>query len=144
MTRQEALAYRAEIDAILARLTDEEAIDATILFRPWQSGKSYTDGTNDTPVSKVKYNDTLYKCILSHTSQDDWTPDVAVSLWVRVDDPAIEWPEWIQPVGSADAYEYGAKVSHNGKHWISNYEGANVWEPGVYGWGEVPRNGVQE
>ena len=29
-----------------------------------------------------------------------------------------------------------AKVSHNGKHWISNADG-NVWEPGVYGWTEA-------
>jgi hypothetical protein len=29
----------------------------------------------------------------------------------------------------------GAKVSHNGKHWISDVDN-NVWEPGVYGWSE--------
>ena len=36
---------------------------------------------------------------------------------------------------STDAYPKGAKVSHNGKHWISDLD-ANVWEPGVYGWTE--------
>ena len=35
-----------------------------------------------------------------------------------------------------DAYNAGDKVSHGGKHWISDQDG-NVWEPGVYGWTEV-------
>ena len=39
-------------------------------------------------------------------------------------------------MGSTDAYAKGAKVSHNGKHWTSDV-GANVWEPGAYGWTEA-------
>ena len=46
-----------------------------------------------------------------------------------------EWPDWIQPKGAHDAYSYGSKVSHGGKHWIGNVA-ANVWEPGVSGWTE--------
>lgn len=38
--------------------------------------------------------------------------------------------------GAQSAYAMGAKVSHNGKHWISTAD-ANVWEPGVYGWEEA-------
>lgn len=33
-----------------------------------------------------------------------------------------------------DAYNNGAKVSHNGFHWINTYGDGNSWEPGVYGW----------
>ena len=47
-----------------------------------------------------------------------------------------EWPEWRQPTGAQDAYQYLDKVSHAGKHWIS-VANDNVWEPGVYGWEEV-------
>lgn len=50
--------------------------------------------------------------------------------------PSEEYPEWVQPTGAHDAYEQGAKVSHNGKKWTSDV-GGNVWEPGVYGWTEV-------
>ena len=50
--------------------------------------------------------------------------------------PSEEYPEWVRPTGAHDAYEQGAKVSHNGKKWTSNVEN-NVWEPGVYGWTEV-------
>ena len=63
-----------------------------------------------------------------------------MSLWVSISDPAEEWPEWSQPLGEHDAYSKGAKVSHNGKHWISDLD-ANVWEPGQYGWTEGPGGG---
>lgn len=78
----------------------------------------------------------IYRCIADHTSQPDWAPDTAVSLWVRIADPNEEWPEWIQPLGAHDAYGFGAKVSHNGKRWVSDMEN-NTYEPGVYGWNEV-------
>ncbi len=84
----------------------------------------------------VAFGGVLFRCVQAHTSQADWTPDTAVSLWVSISDPAEEWPEWSQPLGAHDAYEQGAKVSHNGKHWISDVA-ANVWEPGVYGWTEA-------
>ena len=99
------------------------------LFPMWAL-KDYAIG------DRVQYEGNLYKCLQAHTAQADWTPDVAVSLWVRVDDPSIEWPDWIQPVGAQDAYAKGAKVSHNDKHWISDVD-SNVWEPGVYGWTEA-------
>ncbi len=97
---------------------------------PWVYPATYTAG------NFRRHNGELYRCIQGHTSQADWTPDTAVSLWVKISDPAEEWPEWSQPVGAHDAYDAGAKVSHNGKHWTSDVD-ANVWEPGVYGWTEV-------
>lgn len=112
-------------------LTDTQAVKAPFLFDEWDpNGVSYT-----AEVSKVTYNDLLYKCLQSHVSQASWNPKDAVSLWVRIDDPAIEWPEWRQPTGAHDAYPIGAKVSHKDKHWVSNVDN-NVWEPGVYGWDE--------
>lgn len=112
-------------------LPDDEALEAMELF-PFWSAESVAYKTND----KVRYMDLLWKCLQDHTSQADWAPNVAVSLWVRVDNPGEEWPEWRQPVGAQDAYEKGYKVSHNDKHWISNVDN-NVWEPGVYGWDEA-------
>lgn len=85
---------------------------------------------------RVSYNDSFYRCIQNHNSQEDWSPDVAVSLWVEIPDPAEEWPEWNQPAGAHDAYQTGDKVSHEDKHWISDID-ANVYEPGVFGWTEA-------
>lgn len=100
------------------------------LFAEWAYPITYTVG------QIRRYNGTLYKCVQAHTSQADWTPPAAPSLWSLTADPTEEWPEWIQPIGAHDAYDLGAKVSHNGKHWTSDVA-ANVWEPGVYGWTEV-------
>ena len=121
---------RAGMDAAAAVLTDEQAAAVAAIFPLWSgNGVSYAAG------DRVQYETLLYKCLQSHTSQTDWTPTSAVSLWARIDDPAVEWPEWRQPAGAHDAYAMGEKVSHNGKHWVSNVD-ANVWEPGVYGWEE--------
>lgn len=99
------------------------------LFAPWAYPIAYT-------VGQLRcYNDKLYRCVQAHTSQADWTPDTAASLWSVAADPAEEWPAWSQPVGAHDAYAKGDKVSHKGKHWTSNV-GSNVWEPGVFGWDE--------
>lgn len=100
------------------------------LFAEWAYPIAYTVG------QLRRYNGTLYKCVQAHTSQADWTPDTAASLWSVAADPAEEWPAWSQPVGAHDAYAKGDKVSHNGKHWTSSVDN-NVWEPGVYGWTEA-------
>lgn len=120
---------RSIIERESASLSDTDALTAVELFPLWKI-KQYEVG------DRVRYNETLYKCLQSHTAQETWKPDVSPSLWVRVDDPSIEWPDWVQPTGSTDAYAKGAKVSHNDRHWISDVNG-NVWEPGVYGWTEV-------
>ena len=108
-------------------LNDEVASTVPDLFDEWKTDTEYAVG------NRRKYNDILYKCQTAHTSQSTWTPDVSPSLWTRTDNPGEEWPEWVQPLGSTDAYAKGAKVSHNEQHWISDYD-ANTWEPGVYGW----------
>lgn len=128
---EQAQVIRAGMQA-LART----APDAVLLAQPmamydeWDAnGVAYT--LNDIR----QYNGLLYRCVQAHTSQATWTPEAAASLWTRIADPTQEWPEWIQPTGAHNAYAQGAKVSHNGKHWISDVD-ANVWEPGVYGWTE--------
>ena len=126
----EAIKMRAYIEEMSTNLSDEEALDNVDVFPNWRAGVSYeTNG-------RVRYEEVLYKVLQSHVSQEDWTHDVAVSLFVRVDDPGEEWPEWVQPTGAHDAYALGAKVSHNEKHWISNVDN-NVWAPGIYGWDEA-------
>lgn len=130
MKRSECLRYRRAIVLGSAVLPDDVAINVPDLFERWRPGTEYTKD------QRRSYNGVLYKCLQAHVSQKDWTPDVAVSLWGRVDDPGEEFPEWRQPAGAQDAYAAGAKVSHNEKHWISSVDN-NVWEPGVFGWDEV-------
>lgn len=130
ITKAHARRLRKAIEKTAVTLTDSEAFDVAELFPMWKVDTAYQTG------DRVQYEGKLYKCLQSHTSQADWIPTTAVSLWVEVADPAIEFPEWVQPVGATDAYAKNSKVSHNEKHWISDVDN-NVWEPGVYGWTEV-------
>ena len=116
------MAEKGDIDGVTAGEHPE-------MFAEWAPGVAYIPG------NIRRYGGLLYRCVQAHTSQEDWTPDAAVSLWAKIADPAEEWPEWSQPVGAHDAYAAGDKVSHGGKRWTSSVDG-NVWKPGVYGWDE--------
>lgn len=126
MTREQARAYRRMIEKGVSSLSDDYAYNAPELFEKWSDARKYEMG------DRRCFNGKLYKCLQGHTSQPDWAPDVAVSLWVEIADPSIEYPEWKQPTGAQDAYMLGDKVSHNGKHWVSKVDN-NVWEPGATG-----------
>lgn len=130
MLRSEALKYRKHIEVAAQSLSDETALEVTTLYPNWDG-----NGVNYTANFRVRYEGILYKVLQDHTSQSDWTPIAAPSLFAKVliEDPdAIT--EWVQP-DSTNPYMKGDKVSHNGKTWISDADN-NVWEPGVYGWTE--------
>lgn len=120
ITKAKARELRSFIEQMATSIDDSDALEHLEVFPLWRTGKEYS--VDD----RVRYDDVLYKVLQSHTSQSDWTPDVAVSLYVRVS--IEEWPEWVQPTGAHDAYNMGDKVSHNEKHWISLID-ANVYEP---------------
>ena len=138
--REQVYAKFAEYDEILRTLigsnsekivstfTDENALKVIDLYPKWVVGIAVAKD------SRYQYEGKLYKCVQAHTTQADWAPDVTPALWVIVS--LDEWPEWIQPTGSHDAYAKGDKVTHNSKKWTSDVD-ANTWEPGVYGWTEV-------
>lgn len=115
-------------------IDDTTAMENVDVFAPWQSGIAYKKGDLRTYGDGEQRK--LYHCVQEHTSQDDWTPDNAASLWALAGDPTVEFPDWSQPIGAHDAYDAGAKVSYGGKHWVSDLDD-NVWVPGVYGWTEV-------
>ena len=87
---------------------------------------------------RLIYNDKFYKVLQNHTSQADWAPDVANSLFVEISDPSVEYPEFKQPTGAHDAYAKGAKITFNSEKYISLID-ANVWSPTDYpaGWQKV-------
>lgn len=123
-----ARALRQTIEAMAENLDDETALDNIPLFPSWSG-----EGVVYEVDKKVRYNNILYKVIQEHTSQPDWSPDVAVSLFARVliPDPEII-PEWVQP-DSTNPYMIGDKVTYNGQVWISIIDN-NVWSPDTYGW----------
>lgn len=131
MTRAEAEAIVVALVKLRESATDEQALSVPVLYPAWRSGVDYVTG------QRVLHGGVLYKVLQDHTSQDDWTPDAAVSLFAKVlipDETVI--PEWVQP-DSTNPYRKGDKVTHNGKMWVSTIDN-NVWEPGtVEYWKEV-------
>lgn len=130
MTRAEAEAIVAALVKLRESATDEQALSVPVLYPAWRSGVAYVAG------QRVLHGGVLYKALQDHTSQDDWTPGAAPSLFAKVlipDETVI--PEWVQP-DSTNPYRKGDKVTHNGKTWTSDIDN-NVWEPGVYGWTET-------
>lgn len=115
-------------------VSDEFALQTIDMFPMYQVGITISAEDITKGFDRYQYEGELYKCIQPHTTQADWTPDKTPALWVKVS--LEEYPEWVQPAGSQDAYSKGDKVTHNNKKWTSDSD-ANVWEPGVYGWTEV-------
>ena len=127
ISKELAKKFRQFIEQMSVNATDEQALDNILAFPKWEVNKEYEKDF------RLRYEDVLYKVLQNHTSQADWTPDVAVSLYVKVS--IEEYPDWIQPQGSHDAYNLGDKVTHLEKHWVSTMD-ANVYEPSVFGWDE--------
>ena len=129
MTRGEAKAFRAKVErAAYAVQDDAESLELIELFPAYRVGVAYAVG------DRFRYDGKLYRVVQAHTSQADWVPDATPALYTVVS--VEEWPEWVQPAGAHDAYAAGAKVTHDGKRWVSDVDN-NTWAPGVYGWTEV-------
>ena len=130
MTKNEARAFISAIVKLRGLANDEQALEAVSIYPKWKEEVNYVVG------DRVLYEDVLYKVLANHTSQADWTPEAAPSLFAKVLIPdANEIPAWEQP-DSTNPYMKGDKVSHNGKNWVSDIDN-NVWAPGIYGWSEI-------
>jgi chitodextrinase len=130
MTRAEAKAFLNAVVKLRGLVTDEQALAAPAVYPSWKENVMYAPG------DRVLYKGILYKALIAHISQADWTPDVAPSLFAKVLIPDVNViPEWEQP-DSTNPYKTGDKVTHNDKTWVSTIDN-NVWEPGVYGWDEI-------
>lgn len=130
MTTEQARQLRSLLERQTDAMTDDEILKFVNFVEKWQANKKYEKD------KRLEYNGVIYKVLTTHTSQVDWTPDTASSLFAKVLIPDTGTiPEWEQP-DSTNPYAKSDKVTHNGKTWESEIDN-NVWEPGVYGWKEV-------
>jgi hypothetical protein len=113
------------LDADTAALLDTNDAAKDDHGLDWGPGISLTAG------ELLRYEGQMYAVVQSHTSQSDWTCDVAKALFKRYRAPG-EVSAFAQPAGSHDAYPLGARVTHNGKTYRSLVN-ANVWIPGAVG-----------
>ncbi|WP_276869535.1 carbohydrate-binding protein [Enorma massiliensis] len=112
-------------------LSDGDAVKVPALYDEWSG-----DGVEYKKVDRRRFQGTLVKCLQDHTSQPDWAPNAAPSLWAVIlpgqDGSGVTVGIWEQP-GPENAYQLGDQVIHNGHLWESDFDGDNVWEPGQVG-----------
>ena len=122
---------RGTIEALTVNLDNDTALENLELFPSWNpDGHSYEIG------DRLRYNGTLYKVITAHTSQSDWDPEGAVSLFAEIlpGQDGTDIGDWVQP-DSTNPYMAGDRVRYNGMIYESVIDG-NIWSPDAYpaGW----------
>lgn len=130
---EKARELRATVEKLAQNLDDENALENIELFPKWSgSSVQYEEG------QKIKYQGVLYRVITTHTSQADWTPADAPSLFAQVLVSLDGQPlPWVQPT-STNPYSTGDRVIFEDKIYESTIDN-NVWSPADYpmGWREI-------
>lgn len=100
---------RAVMDAAGAMLTDEQALQVTQLYPPWNAETEYAKD------ARFRYGGSLYRVLQAHTSQADWLPGAGTeSLYTRIDETHAGTPGDPIPYDGNMALENGRYYSQNG------------------------------
>lgn len=123
---QDAAVALAKIQA--QSLDDTAALKVPALYDEWSGdGVAYEQG------DRVRFQGSLVKCLQGHTSQPDWAPNAAPSLWAVIlpgqDGSGVEVGVWQQPE-STNGYSTGDRVIYGGHLWESIVDD-NVDVPGT-------------
>ena len=135
---QNAEQLRKALQLFVRTLSDDDAMIVATVFPEWQTNTAYKiDEIVAYGLNEVD-DPQLYRCVQAHTSQADWTPETAVSLWVAIGLAPDNIPVWSQPTGAHDAYNIGDRVHYPSKSdpvYESLIDG-NIYSPEVYpsGW----------
>lgn len=101
---------------------DQTALRMRDYYPEWETDREYKVG------HKVQYGGELYKIVTAHTSQADWTPDVSVTVFERIDET--------HDGSKYDPIPYeGNMVLENGKYYVQDgvtYVGTRNSENPVY------------
>lgn len=129
----QAKAIRGSMNTVTATLTDEQALAVKELYLPWKAGE--TVAADDIRRRGEK----LYRCLMGHTTQADWTPEASPALWVEIATSG-QYREIKENMLSTEAFALGEigwwKTEDNLYKSLIN---ANVYTPDSYpaGWEKV-------
>lgn len=100
--------YRKLIEKAVQTLSDEESLECVMLHEKWSpDGVEYPQG------KKLRHKGKLYKVKQAHTSQADWEPGIATSLFDLINETNAGT--------KADPIPYSAgMVLENGKYYIED------------------------
>ena len=116
---EQAKAIRAATQRMGRTAPDEVALSCPALFDEWVSGVEYATG------DIRQENGQLYRCVLSHTSQDSWKPSIAPALWAAINKTAAGTADDPIPAARGMEYEYGKYYldPEDGKTYLCKREG---------------------
>ena len=80
-SKQQLLKMKRNIHLAVISLEDDTAAETPEIFPAWAAGQSYLAG------DRLQFNGLLYKVLQDHTSQADWSPDQAASLYAEIPKP---------------------------------------------------------
>ena len=126
---------RKAIQLLINTLDEDTALEVATVYPAWKVNTYYAKGQIISYGTNSIGDPQLYKVITGHTSQADWTPDTAASLFSAFGLDDDGYVIWAQPSGAHDAYKKGDIVNYKGTLYESLIDG-NVWSPDVYaaGW----------
>ena len=137
-----ALEMRRALQLFAAKLDAESEqqsiLEIATLFPKFELGKLYNEKEIFSYGENAVGDPQLYQVLQQHTSAEQWLPDAAASLYKKIGVTDDGYPEWVQPLGAADAYNAGDVVSFGGLLYRSLIDG-NVWSPESYpnGWEKI-------
>ena len=135
---QAAEQMRKALQILAATLDDGKAMTVATIYPAYNAGEAYAVGDIVSYGVNGVGDPQLYRVVQAHTSQADWTPNAAVSLYTPIGLTADGVVIWSQPTGAHDAYAKGDVVSYDGVLYESLIDG-NVYSPVSYpaGWQRV-------
>lgn len=95
------------IEEIAETMTDTKALQNVELFKHWNSDSDYAID------ERFQYDGRLYKVRQAHHSQEDWTPDIATSLYEEVAEEGQGTKDNPIPYNNNMALEEGKYYSQN-------------------------------
>ena len=107
--------YRKLIEKAVQTLSDEESMKCVTLYEKWSgNGVAYAFG------KKVRHNGKLYKTKQAHTSQADWSPDIATSLFDVINETNAGTKADPIPYSAGMVLENGKYYSESGIVYLCN------------------------
>ena len=113
--------YRKLIEKAVQSLDDADALKCVTLYEKWSgNGVAYAFG------KKVRHNGKLYKTKQAHTSQADWSPDIATSLFDVINETNAGTKADPIPYSAGMALENGKYYSEDGVIYLCNRDTVNA------------------
>ena len=101
--------YRKLIEKAVQSLDDKDALKCICLYEKWDgNGKEYIEN------KKLRHNGKLWRVKQTHTSQADWSPDIAASLFDEINETNAGTSDDPIPYSGSMALEKGKYYSQDG------------------------------